>query len=199
MSKRYITTLPDGKLGITYLNEDNPNGHELAKTMFELSRLTDKTIHFDPTIHTLAKIATGLPGHAPLSCRECEETDLPYHITGCGDLEHDAQGAMCFDSKCHDTYFRDACEDDGTNIVVNMPKARGIHMDRIREIRDAELVKTDVTFMMAMGVGDTAALATIATEKQTLRDIPQTFDLTTKTPEQLKALWPAELARPVRP
>jgi len=35
----------------------------------------------------------------------------------------------------------------------------------------------------------------IATEKQVLRDIPQTFDLTTDTPEELKNKWPDELPR----
>jgi len=81
---------------------------------------------------------------------------------------------------------------DGTP-KVNMPKARGIHMDRIRVVRDAELAKKDITFMQAVEAGDTSAQSTIATEKQVLRDIPQTFDLTTDTPIQLKAQWPAEL------
>ena len=81
---------------------------------------------------------------------------------------------------------------DGTP-KVNMPKARGIHMDKIRVVRDAELAKKDITFMQAVEAGDTSAQSTIATEKQVLRDIPQTFDLTTDTPIQLKAKWPAEL------
>jgi hypothetical protein len=76
---------------------------------------------------------------------------------------------------------------------VNMAKARGVHMDCIRECRNEELAKKDVTFMRAVEAGDTSAQATIATEKQALRDIPQTFDLTTDTPEQLKAMWPTEL------
>ena len=76
---------------------------------------------------------------------------------------------------------------------VNMPKARGIHMDVIRKARNTELAAKDITFMRAVEAGDTDAQATIATEKQALRDIPQTFDLTTDTPEQLKAKWPSEL------
>ena len=78
---------------------------------------------------------------------------------------------------------------------VNMAKARGVHMDCIRECRNEELVKKDVTFMRSVEAGDTSAQSTIATEKQTLRDIPQTFDLTTAndTPEALKAKWPSAL------
>ena len=77
--------------------------------------------------------------------------------------------------------------------VVDMPLARGIQMDYIREVRNKELAAKDITFMRAVEAGDTDAQATIATEKQTLRDIPQTFDLTTDTPTQLKAKWPSEL------
>jgi hypothetical protein len=78
-------------------------------------------------------------------------------------------------------------------ITVNMAKARGIHMDKIRVVRNAELAAKDITFMRAVEAGDTSTQATIATEKQTLRDIPQTFDLTTDTPEELKAKWPVQL------
>ena len=80
-------------------------------------------------------------------------------------------------------------------VNVNMTKARAIHLEEIRKVRNAELVKEDVTFMRAVEAGDTDAQATIATKKQTLRDIPATFDITTgvDTPELLKAKWPDEL------
>ena len=83
---------------------------------------------------------------------------------------------------------------DGTP-KVNMEKARVVHMDVIRVSRDAELVKKDVPFMRAVEAGDTDAQATIGAEKQVLRDIPATFDITTDvdTPEKLKAKWPTEL------
>jgi len=78
-------------------------------------------------------------------------------------------------------------------INVNMGKARAIHLAEIRRVRNTELAAKDITFMRAIEAGDTSAQATIATEKQTLRDIPQTFDLTARTPEGLQAKWPAEL------
>ena len=80
-------------------------------------------------------------------------------------------------------------------ININMTKARAIHLEEIRRVRNAELAKEDITFMRAVEAGDTDTQATIATKKQTLRDIPATFDLTTgvTTPEQLKAKWPTEL------
>lgn len=80
-------------------------------------------------------------------------------------------------------------------INVNMDKARAIHLEEIRKVRNAELAKEDVTFMRAVEDGDTDAQATIKTKKQTLRDLPATFDITTDvdTPEKLKGKWPTEL------
>ena len=83
---------------------------------------------------------------------------------------------------------------DGTP-KVNLTKARVVHMDKIRVVRDAELVKKDLTSLRAIEAGDASAQSTIATEKQVLRDLPATFDITTDvdTPELLKAKWPTEL------
>ena len=80
-------------------------------------------------------------------------------------------------------------------VNVNMTKARAIHLTEIRRVRNAELVAKDITFMRAVEAGNTSTQATIATEKQVLRDIPATFDITTDagTPELLKGKWPTEL------
>ena len=80
-------------------------------------------------------------------------------------------------------------------VNVNMTKARAIHLTEIRRVRNEELVKEDINMLKAIEAGDTSAQSTIATEKQTLRDIPATFDITTDvtTPDQLKARWPTEL------
>ena len=88
-----------------------------------------------------------------------------------------------------DRTFRDAWEDDSTEspepIKVNMPKARDIHVGRIRVVRDKELVRLDIEQLRGNDV---------AAEKQILRDIPAVFDLSgANSPEELKALWPNEL------
>ena len=92
-------------------------------------------------------------------------------------------------------YLRNSWTFDGSNVVHDMTKARAIHLAEIRRVRNEELVKEDVTFMRAVEAEDTDAQATIKTKKQTLRDIPATFDITTDvdTPEKLKAKWPTEL------
>lgn len=78
-------------------------------------------------------------------------------------------------------------------VICNMSKARAIHMDAIRIVRNAELAAKDITFMRAVEAGDMDAQARITAEKETLRDIPQTFDLRAQTPEGLKGEWPSEL------
>lgn len=111
----------------------------------------------------------------PLEYREIAEADVPT-----------------------DREFRDAWEDSGAAINHNMDKARAIHMDRIRVMRDKELSKLDVAYQRADEIGDTDRKAAVAAEKQKLRDTPQTFDLTSAaTPGELKNLWPMGLPKPV--
>jgi len=77
---------------------------------------------------------------------------------------------------------------------VNIEKARAVHMDHIREARNVELEKLDVPYMRAVEAADTDEQANISTQKQTLRDIPETFDLEGyTTPATLKDAWPDEL------
>jgi len=83
-----------------------------------------------------------------------------------------------------DRHFREAWDYD---LKINMGKARDIHMDRIRAARDEKLKALDIETMKGRDV---------QAEKQALRDIPQTLDLSTATtPEELKALWPQELEK----
>ena len=78
MTKRFLTVTADGVLAITEIAGEDPDGIKLVKTLFELSRTTDKHTHFDPEIHTREAIAAGLEGHRALALTgECEDTDLP--------------------------------------------------------------------------------------------------------------------------
>jgi len=80
-------------------------------------------------------------------------------------------------------------------IIVNMAKARDIHMEKIRRVRNTELAKKDLQYIRALEVGD-GSDKVIATQKQTLRDIPQTLDLLKyRTPSALRQCWPPGLPR----
>jgi hypothetical protein len=78
MAKRYVTVAADGRIAITQILGDDPDGSKVTKTLFELSRTTDVDIHFDVAVHTREAIAAGISGHRPLALLgECEDTDLP--------------------------------------------------------------------------------------------------------------------------
>ena len=78
MAKRYLTIAADGGLSITEIAGSDADGTKLAKTLFELSRTSDLTTHFNPAVHTREAIAAGISGHRALALTaECEDTDLP--------------------------------------------------------------------------------------------------------------------------
>lgn len=81
-----------------------------------------------------------------------------------------------------DRLFRNAW---GHDLKVDMDKAREIHMDKIRKARDKAMKALDVETLKGRDV---------QAQKQALRDIPQTFDLSVaSTPEELIKLWPENL------
>lgn len=81
-----------------------------------------------------------------------------------------------------DRYFRDAWVSGEKPIDIDMAKAQSVHMEHIRKARNQKLQELDVETLKGIDV---------QAEKQVLRDIPQTFDLTVATtPEELKNLWP---------
>jgi hypothetical protein len=99
--------------------------------------------------------------------------------------------------------FRDAWERDTdpqtrTAARVGMGKARAIHMDRIRAVRNKELERLDVEHLRAIEDDDKPRQVEIVQRKKKLRDIPRTFDLARgANPRALKALWPDDLPPPV--
>ena len=78
MAKRYIVPNPDGTIAISQVIGSDADGRKLKKLLFAISRTTDRTVHFDPAVHTREAIAAGISGHRALPLLgECEDTDLP--------------------------------------------------------------------------------------------------------------------------
>ena len=78
------------------------------------------------------------------------------------------------------------------SIRINIDKAKEIKRDQFRTLRKPLLESLDVAFVRALEQGDAAAQASIAAEKQALRDV-------TKVPlpddvEALKAFIPEILS-----
>ena len=90
--------------------------------------------------------------------------------------------------------FRDAWKQESSSVVEDMTKARAIHLDRIRVYRNAELVKEDIAFQRALEADSASDKAGVIAKKETLRNLPSTFNLSGATNgTELDALWPSEL------
>jgi len=75
--------------------------------------------------------------------------------------------------------------------IVDMDRARLIKLEQIRKARKPELAKLDISYLRALEAGNSRLQLEIAAKKQTLRDLPQTFDLSkAQTVTQLKSIWP---------
>lgn len=95
-----------------------------------------------------------------------------------------------------DRAFRNAWKVGTGAIGIDMPRAREIHRANLRSMRATKFTELDVAYMRADEAGDAALKATIAAQKQALRDAPNdpAIELA-KTPEELKIAIPA-LLRP---
>lgn len=67
--------------------------------------------------------------------------------------------------------YRSAYKIVGTTLVPDMPKAREIHKTILRIARKQKFAALDVEYMRADEAGDTVKKASIAAQKQALRDI----------------------------
>lgn len=95
-----------------------------------------------------------------------------------------------------DRTFRNAWSHDlpGGLVKVDIPKAKVLHMNNIRTIRNKLLAASDTDLLRAQEKNDTAAIDQLKAFRQALRDIPQTYSLTNfNTPEALKNAWPGQL------
>lgn len=178
--KRNLINLPDGRLAITQANCDDTDLVSeraiLLKTLFELSR-------------------PWLSPPAPMTPPETDYWRMNVHFEDYdGPIPAVLKGQCLHADLPSDRYFRNAWECQQSTVICNMEKARAIHMDAIRQVRNIELVKLDILYLRVVEMGNQPEQKRLATLKQTLRDIPQTFDLSIfTTPEELKAAWPSQL------
>ena len=96
-----------------------------------------------------------------------------------------------------DREFRGAWTDQnpGETVDINMPKARDIHMDRIRRDRDGRWADFDSRYSAAQR--DSQDLTALDAERQGLKDAPNNAQTNVDAAADvtaLKAVWPAELA-----
>lgn len=92
-----------------------------------------------------------------------------------------------------DRTFRNAWTDDlpTDTVDIDLNKARVIHLESLRRLRNEKLKESDVAFMKALESGDIVEQDRLKLVRQALRDLPKTLDLTVATTaEELKVLIP---------
>lgn len=94
-----------------------------------------------------------------------------------------------------DRTFRNAWKANGADIVVDMPKARDLLRNKLRELRKPKLEVLDAAYMQADERGDLAEKQRIAAQKQSLRDVTADPMIeAARTPEELRSLIPEVLS-----
>lgn len=87
--------------------------------------------------------------------------------------------------------FRNAWIKGNDKIDYDLAKAKEIHLVRVRRMRDKKLKELDVEQLKVMT--DPTALAALEEQKQALRDMPSTLDLSKLDVNNPTRVWPKEL------
>lgn len=88
--------------------------------------------------------------------------------------------------------FRDAWTLDGRGtIVIDQAKAEALHLKRLREMRNKNLEALDKESMRYLN--NPTELEKIEQQKQRLRDIPQTFNISNLKCKNPERAWPDNL------
>ncbi len=91
-----------------------------------------------------------------------------------------------------DRTYRNALRDTGAELVHDMPRARALHLERVRRKRAVDLAALDIEYMRHVGINPKRA-AEVETQRQALRDLPTTLAPALEaasTVEQLKGVQP---------
>lgn len=91
----------------------------------------------------------------------------------------------------HADAFKEAWQDDGNSVTINMSKARELHRNRLRKMRAPIMVNVDIEQKRALVANDRQAVNALEAKLQALRDV--TIDPridAAQTPEELKAVIP---------
>lgn len=92
-----------------------------------------------------------------------------------------------------DRTYRNALRDDGANLTHDMPHARELHREHLREARAPLLAALDVEYQRADERGDANTKRDVADRKQALRDVTDHPGIeAAQTTDELKAVWPLD-------
>jgi len=88
-------------------------------------------------------------------------------------------------------------------IGIDVNKAKEIHKDKIRDVRNSLLQEKDVEYMRALEANDTQKVSEVVAEKQALRDVPTIVDgaqisgaTVQEVTNELKQVWDETILGP---
>ena len=89
------------------------------------------------------------------------------------------------------TFYEAVKLDDDGEAFVDMDRARSIWMANLKRVRNIKLSDLDIKSLMALESNDQVALADVLAKKKVLRDMKNTYDLSTaQTWQELLTMWP---------
>jgi len=99
-----------------------------------------------------------------------------------------------------DRTYRSAWTKGDRQVGINVEKAKALHKDKIRAVRDPLLAAEDVNYMRADEAGNNSEKQAVRVRKQALRDVTNIVDTATITATdvngvtaELKAVWDADV------
>lgn len=92
-----------------------------------------------------------------------------------------------------DRTYRNALQYNGALLYHDLEKAKDIHRDHIRKMRNLEMDQLDKDWMKATGQGNKKEADDVEAKRQEMRDAPALDLSSATTTEELKALWPTGL------
>jgi len=133
---------------------------------------------------TGGQVAVLFPADFSLTLEEIAAKDvpagLPFKIVDTLDID--------------DEFFNAYDFDPNNGVAENIARAQDIQKNKWRTLRAPILAKLDIFFSMALEAGDTAGQATIAGQKQALRDVTDT-PLPSDSIASIKAVVPEILTQ----
>ena len=95
------------------------------------------------------------------------------------------------DDEIPDDYFRDAfCHKDDA-LLIDMPKAREVHKNKLRQLREPKMRELDFVYNEALSKRDEKAQLAAIEKKDALRNVTAAPEIeNAQTPEELKSFLP---------
>ena len=92
-----------------------------------------------------------------------------------------------------DNYFYDAYEYKNKEVVLNISKAKDIHLNNFRKVRATLLQELDLEFLRAVELENKDKQRQISVKKMALRDVTETP--LSDDPNEIKKVWPSILGK----